>query len=134
MTIEEYYAFINSLGTTLLNPPVHPFKSEWAKIYNDIKPHFFGDVPPALERAFPNEDNEILNYRKNTYQPKTESPLVKAITELGRLLSNAKHSVKFDNKEMQDYVENNKFGDQTIIRYFFNMFVPNRILDPNAVM
>ena len=134
MTIEEYYAFINSLGTTLLNPPIHPFKSEWAKIYNDIKPHFFGDVPPALERAFPNEDNEILNYRKNTYQPKTESPLVKAITELGRLLSNAKHSVKFDNKDMQEYFENNKFGDQTIIRYFFNMFVPNRILDPNAVM
>ena len=78
-------------------------KNEWKKIYESIKPHFYGQVPLALDTAFPNEDDQILQYRKRTYQPKTESPLVKAITELNRLLSSAKHSIRFDNLEMLDY-------------------------------
>jgi hypothetical protein len=134
MNVQELFDFLAELGTTVLNPPVHPFKSEWKKIYNSIKPHFYGEVPPALEKAFPNEEPIILNYRKDTYQPKTESPLVKAITELNRLLSNAKHSVKYENKRMEEYMQNKEFGDTEFSRYFFNIFVPYRILDPNAVL
>lgn len=134
MNVQEFFDFLSELNYTVLNPPTHPFKNEWRKIYDSIQPHFYGDVPPALEEAFPNEEPAILNYRKKTYQAKTESPLVKAITELHRLLSNAKHSVKFDSKRMEEWIKGKKFGDMDLTTYFFNVFVPNRILDPNAVM
>ena len=103
MNIEQFYEFLNTVNATILNPPVHPFKQDWKRIYESIKPHFYGEVPPALDKAFPNEDEQILAYRKNTYQPKTESPLVKAITELHRLLSSAKHSVRFENTDMKEF-------------------------------
>jgi hypothetical protein len=134
MNLEQFNEFLASVGSTILNPPIHPFKDEWKKIYESIKPHFYGEVPPALDKAFPNEDDQILNYRKKTYQAKTESPVVKAITELNRLLSSAKHSVKFENAQMQEYCENQKFGDTSLQQYFFSVLVPNRVLDPNAVL
>ena len=134
MDLNQFYEFLDTTGRTVLNPPVHPFKSDWKLIYESIKPHFYGEVPPALERAFPNEDDQILQYRKNTYQPKTESPLVKAITELHRLLSSAKHSVRFENMQMQEFTEQMKYGDTNLTQFFFSVFVPNRVLDPNAVL
>jgi hypothetical protein len=134
MNLEQFNEFLASVGSTILNPPKHPFKDDWKKIYESIKPHFYGEVPPALDKAFPNEDDQILNYRKNTYQAKTESPVVKAITELNRLLSSAKHSVKFENAQMQEYCENQKFGDTNLQQYVFSVLVPNRVLDPNAVL
>lgn len=134
MNVIEFFDFLESINTTILNPPVHPFKKDWKVIYESIKPHFYGEVPPALETAFPNEDDQILNYRKKTYQPKTESPLVKAITELHRLLSSAKHSVRFESMQMQEWVDEKKFGDVNLQTFFFSIFVPNRVLDPNAVL
>ena len=134
MNIEQFYEFLNTVNATILNPPVHPFKADWKRIYESIKPHFYGEVPPALDKAFPNEDEQILNYRKNTYQPKTESPLVKAITELHRLLSSAKHSVRFENMDMQQFAENEKFGENNLQSFVFSVFIPNRVLDPNAVL
>ena len=134
MNVEEFLKFMDEIAVGILSPPVHPFKNEWKKIYESIKPHFYGQVPLALDTAFPNEDDQILQYRKRTYQPKTESPLVKAITELNRLLSSAKHSIRFDNLEMQQYIEEKTFGDVDLTKYFFNLFVPYRVLDPNAVL
>lgn len=134
MNVEQFLKFMDEIAVGILSPPVHPFKNEWKKIYESIKPHFYGQVPLALDTAFPNEDDQILQYRKRTYQPKTESPLVKAITELNRLLSSAKHSIRFDNLEMQQYIEEKTFGDVDLTKYFFNLFVPYRVLDPNAVL
>lgn len=134
MNVEQFLKFMDEIAVGILSPPVHPFKNEWKKIYESIKPHFYGQVPLALDTAFPNEDEQILQYRKRTYQPKTESPLVKAITELNRLLSSAKHSIRFDNLEMQQYIEDKTFGDVDLTKYFFNLFVPYRVLDPNAVL
>lgn len=134
MNVEQFLKFMDEIAVGILSPPVHPFKNEWKKIYESIKPHFYGEVPMALDTAFPNEDEQILQYRKRTYQPKTESPLVKAITELNRLLSSAKHSIRFDNLDMQQYIDNKTFGDVDLTKYFFNLFVPYRVLDPNAVL
>jgi hypothetical protein len=134
MNLEQFNEFLDSVGSTILNPPIHPFKNEWKKIYESIKPHFYGEVPPSLDTAFPNEDEQILDYRKKTYQAKTESPVVKAITELHRLLSSAKHSVKCENLQMQELSENYKFGDVNLQEYIFSILVANRVLDPNAVV
>lgn len=133
MNAEEFELFLKETNSTILSPPVSPCKANWREVYDNIRPHFYGLVPSALDKAFPNEDGEILKYRKSTYQPKTESPLVKAITELHRLLSGAKHSIKFENQEMQKYINETKIGDYDFTKFFFSSFVSNRALDPNAV-
>lgn len=134
MNVEEFFEFINESGHTISTPPIHPFKKEWAKIKKSIAPHFYGDTPEALEKAFPNEDSQILEYRKNTYQAKTESPLVKAIGELHRLLSNAKHSIRFENDNMREYIDSARFNELSLPKFFFNIAIPQRILDPNAIL
>ncbi|GAG78711.1 unnamed protein product, partial [marine sediment metagenome] len=94
MNAEQFVQFISE-AATLNTPPSNPFREDWDEIRKAIKPHFYGEVPNVLEESFPNEDPKILQYRKQTYQPKTESPVVKAITDLSRLLSTSKHSVLF---------------------------------------
>jgi hypothetical protein len=133
MNVEEFVSFMKMAGSSTV-PPSNPFKSDWAKIRADIAPHFYGSVPEVLEKSFPNEDPEILDYRKQTYQPKTESPIVKAITDLSRLLSTSKHSVLFESEPMQNFYRDFRIGDDDLFHYFFKVVVPNRVLDPNGIL
>jgi hypothetical protein len=133
MNAEEFVQFISEAATQN-TPPSNPFRDDWEEIRKAIEPHFYGKVPHVLEESFPNEDPQILKYRKQTYQPKTESPVVKAITDLSRLLSTSKHSVLFDNNEMSDWYKTYKLGDDDLFHYFFKVVTPNRVSDPNALM
>jgi len=133
MNAEQFVQFISE-AATLNTPPSNPFREDWEEIRKAIEPHFYGEVPNVLEESFPNEDPKILEYRKQTYQPKTESPVVKAITDLSRLLSTSKHSVLFDNDTMQSWYKNYKIGDDDLFHHFFKVVTPNRISDPNALM
>ncbi len=132
MNAEQFVQFISE-AATLNTPPSNPFREDWEEIRKAIEPHFYGEVPNVLEESFPNEDPKILEYRKQTYQPKTESPVVKAITDLSRLLSTSKHSVLFDNDQMQDWYKTYKIGDDDLFHHFFKVVTPNRISDPNAL-
>jgi hypothetical protein len=133
MNVSEFISFIEA-ASSLSTPPSNPFRDDWEHIRKQIEPHFYGEVPHVLEESFPNEDPEILAYRKQTYQPKTESPVVKAITDLSRLLSSAKHSILFDNNDMENWFRDYKIGDDDLFRYFFKVVTPNRVSDPNALM
>jgi hypothetical protein len=133
MNPNEFVDFYKQSGGSFTSPPTNPFKKEWKRIKEDIEPHFMGQVPPALLEAFPNEDGEIKKYRLNTYQAKTESPIVKAINELTRLITGSKYSVYFDSEKMQDWYENSDFAGERFVYYFFKKIIPYRILDPNAV-
>jgi hypothetical protein len=133
MNPQEFVDFWKGTGGGQFSPPANPFKNEWHKIKNEIEPHFYGTVPPALEEAFPNEDREILAYRKKTYKPKTESPLVKAINDLSRLITGSKYSVYFDNQDMHEWLDNTDFSGEGFVAHFFKMVIPYRVLDPNAV-
>jgi hypothetical protein len=133
MNVSEFISFIEA-ASSLSTPPSNPFRDDWEHIRKQIEPHFYGEVPHVLEESFPNEDPEILAYRKQTYQPKTESPVVKAITDLSRLLSSAKHSILFDNNEMENWFRDYKIGDDDLFQYFFKVVTPNRVSDPNALM
>ena len=132
MNFDEFQEFMKNAGSTTV-PPRNPFKSEWKKIRDAIAPHFYGDMPTVLQESFPNEDPEILAYRKSIYQAKTESPVVKATNDLHRLLSSSKHAVYFDNPEFQSWYKTKKIGDNDLFSYFFSVVVPLRILDPNAL-
>jgi hypothetical protein len=132
MNVQEFLEFMGKAGSTNV-PPQHPFKHEWERIKSEIAPHFYGDVPEVLKKSFPNEDPEIMRYRQMIYQAKTESPMVKAITDLFRLLSTAKHAAYFDNERMQKWYNETLIGDHDVFAYFFSVVVPIRILDPNAL-
>lgn len=132
MNVEQFLEFMRNAGSTHV-PPLHPFKYEWERIKAEIAPHFYGDIPSVLKKAFPNEDPEIMEYRKGIYQAKTESPMVKAITDLYRLLSTAKHAVYFDNEQMQNWYNETQISGHDIFDYFFSVVVPIRILDPNSL-
>ena len=133
MNQEQFLQFLGDIGRTETSLPTNPFKYEWAKIKAAMSPHYYGDVPDILKESFPNEDPIILDYRKKIYSAKTESPVVKAMTDLSRLLSNSKHSVYFDNEDMKSWYEDTTLGDYDYFNFFFNSVVPMRILDPNAV-
>lgn len=133
MNPRDVEAFFARLGYTFNSLPKHPFKKEWADIKHAIEPHFYGNIPTALEKAFPNEDPAIAEYRKGIYSAKTMSPVVKATTELLRLLSSSKHSVYFENENMQQWYENASYMDKDVFSYFFDVILPYRVLDPNAV-
>ena len=89
MTFEQLVEFIYSVGS-FENLPKHPCRTEWERIKNEIKPHYFGTIPPALGKAFPNEDDDVWNYRKDNYEAKTESCVVDAVKKLSRLLQDSK--------------------------------------------
>lgn len=130
----EFIQFLKNAGGGYSTPPANPFKKVWKSVKDAIKPHVYGEVPETLRKAFPNEDEEITKWRNENYQHKTLSPVEKAMGELLRLLSTSKHSVYFQNVEMQNWYKSVKFNGKDLFSYFFDVVVPMRILDPNAVM
>lgn len=133
MTAAEFLDWVKNFGG-VNSIPNHPFKAKWAEIYDEIKPHYYGDVPQVLEDTFPNEDENISEYRKKVYQAKTESCITESINKLSRLMQESKFSIVYANEQMDDFmgsymVEGEKFTD-----YFLQKFPSKRMLDPNAVL
>ena len=134
VTVEEFLRFVASVGS-VQNLPVHPFKKKWAKVKDAIAPHYFGELPKALSKAFPNEDEDVWNYRKDNYEPKTENCIVDAISTLSRLLQDSKFSVRYENADFESYVkEDKKIMGERVTNFFLSQFVAKRVLDPNAVL
>lgn len=134
MTAEQFIDFVKNEFGGALNVPSNPFKSTWIKISNDIRPHYYGEIPPALLEAFPNEDSQILEYRIRNYNPVTEACIVDAVDDLHRLLATSKFSIRFDRDDMADFVTDYKINNKQVITNFFDTVVPQMILDPNGVM
>jgi hypothetical protein len=134
MNREDFIAFVNRFGKGIQALPENPFKKEWVKIYEEIAPHYFGYVPPILRKTFPNEDKAIYEYRKETYQAKTEACLTDAVNNLSRHLSMAKHSVKFESDLMKAYIADKRVEGEQFSQWFLSKFVSNRIIDPNGVL
>jgi hypothetical protein len=134
MNVDEFLNFVGEVGS-IMNLPVHPFRKKWAKITSEIEPHYYGEIPGALEKTFPNEDEDVFKYRQDTYQPKTEACIVDAINKLSRLLQDSKYSIKFENNSMEQYINQIKTiaGDK-VTDWFLSKFVSKRMLDPNAVL
>jgi hypothetical protein len=108
-------------------------RQEWERITNEIRPHYLAEVPFALAAAFPNEDTKVYEYRRETYQAKTEAPLVDAIGELTRLLSESKHSISFENDAMRELIAKKRIEDRGVVPTFFEYFISERVIDPNGV-
>ena len=134
MSPEEFLEWVVSRYGSFESIPTHPFKSKWKKITDEIAPHYFGRVPKALEETFPNEDEEVFNYRIKTYQPKTEACITDAINKLSRLLQDSKFHIRYDNENMERFIkQEKKVEGERITDFFISKFVSKRMLDPNGV-
>ena len=133
MNAEEFVLWAKELGG-VNNIPDHPFKHKWEKVYKDIEPHFYGEVPKILRTTFPNEDPAIYDYRKKTYQPKTESCITESVNKLSRLMQDSKYSINYEDENTKNYFDNDlKVQGQTFQQFFLSKFPSKRALDPNGV-
>lgn len=132
MTAAEFSQWVVQFGG-VYNIPKHPFKQKWAEIYNEIAPHYYGNVPKILEKTFPNEDERIAEYRQEVYQAKTESCVTEFTNKLSRLMQDSKYSVVYQSEPMKQFMGGLMVEGEFFTDYFLSKFPSKRMLDPNGV-
>lgn len=133
MNPEAFQTWVKQFGG-VYSIPKHPFKDRWAEIEEEIAPHYYGDVPAILHETFPNEDEKISQYRKATYQAKTESCVTEFTNKLSRLMQDSKFSIVYANEQMEGFVESLMIEGEKFTDFFLSKFPSKRMLDPNAVL
>lgn len=109
----------------------------WAKVYNDIYPHFYGFMPKAIRDAFPNEAKKQLKYRLRIHKSMTKAELWQAIFDVKRVMMGDKFTIETGDL-LGEWLSSRKFGTSKMRMsfegYLWDMVYPHRVLDPNAVL
>ena len=119
--------------TSLTRPIVSKY---WAKVVYDIRPHYYGFLPDAIRKAFPNETSHQYEYRCNIHESMTRDQLWQAISDVKRLIMSDKFAIEVDTG-LKEIISMNKFGhmgNQNFESFVFNSVYPRRVLDPNALL
>lgn len=94
-----------------------------------------------FKKARPNEEEISFQYRKENYEPVTESAWNNAISKVNRIWNERNFTIKwpetpdkFKSFPIEDYftVDYPQYG--SILSYFKSVFTPFKIKDPNAVI
>lgn len=109
---------------------------ETVRLYNDVSVHSdITKIPKELlSKKAPNETDEELQYRIDTYQPITPSYWTKAVGAVNRVWNEQNYSVTFDDEQVHEYFKENypKYG--SIESYFKSIITVEKLRDPNAVI
>jgi hypothetical protein len=114
-----------------------PIESKyWAQVVHDIAPHYYGFIPDAIKKAFPNETAHQWDYRVNIHESMTKDQLWQAIGDVKRLIMSDKFGIKSDIgiKEITDARTFGRYMNQNFERFIFDSVYPRRVLDPNALL
>jgi hypothetical protein len=105
----------------------------WHKVSHDIAPHYYGSMPPVIEKAFPNEKIEQTDYRKNVHQSATQDYLKKAITDTSRIIMSSEFMPYFGD-ELAAWGSRNPtpYNEHSLLEYLSTELYPIRALDPNG--
>lgn len=123
---------IEAYNRKIKESPEMPLKNEWINISNEMKVHTRGNIPEKLlNDRRPNEDAEILEYRKNIYQPITKGPINRSINKLFRIFMNSNFSLKIDNK-LAEYLKKKIFNNRNFLEFFYGNVINRMIEDPNS--
>lgn len=144
MNLQQTIAYIKALlgvetdGITTANLDalkalIDPQRAEWERVTGDIEPHYYGDMPTAIKDAFPNEPENVFNYRKKNFRSKTKSHLWQAITDVNRLISGSRFRIE-TGAQMSEYLESDegKIEGNTVLEFLFDCVSPFRVLDANG--
>lgn len=109
----------------------------WNKVYHGIAPHVDGTIPAAIQKAFPNEGEEEMDYRISTFQSPTKGLLTKAIADTNRVVMSPQFVMQYGELLNRWMVENPHAFDGvdthlTLHEYLTIVVYPARVKDPNA--
>lgn len=120
-------------------------KALCTKLAYDLKVHALGFVPEKLinERR-PSESEEIKNYRKQIYVPKTKNPISKVISSLEKIRRSQDWSIQYDaskvspriaeGETLYDYCEKNYPIHTSITNWCFSELLKQYLLDANGIV
>lgn len=120
-------------------------KAICTKLSNDLKVHAFGLVPEKLinERR-PSESEEIKNYRKQIYVPKTRNPISKVISSLEKIRRSQDWNIQYDEsafpasiaygETLSDYCEMKYPIYTSLTNWCFSELLRNYLLDANGIV
>lgn len=120
-------------------------KAICTKLAHDLKVHAFGLVPERLinERR-PSESEEIKNYRKQIYVPKTRNPISKVISSLEKIRRSQDWNIQYDEsafpasiadgETLSDYCEMKYPIYTSLTNWCFSELLRNYLLDANGIV
>jgi hypothetical protein len=134
MTFDEFNIWLQKNKGLLFGLGQTAAQSYYKKVVKAIKPHYDGMLPDALNKAFPNEGEGILEYRKEIYKPKTKALVGRAVNNLSRAFSGSKYAVHVESQEFESFLKKFKKKGQGLITYITSVVYSRRVLDPNAYL
>jgi len=121
-------------NVALLGEPVQaPY---WAEVVKDMRPSYYGEMPPAIVEAFPNETPHQHKYRLDIFRSATKELLWQAIRDVKRLVMSDKFAIE-SGAGLKPLIHSNFYGCTKKVdfeKYIFNTVYPRRVLDPNALL
>lgn len=123
----------------------HVFFKESVEIADKMCVHADGTIPTKLlwERR-PNEPQEVLDYRKKIFVPKTKPTFSKIYSSLQKIRRSSDWSIRYDNKDqftkiadgetLEDYADMNYPGFTSLTNWVFTLLLRKYLIDPNAVV
>lgn len=123
----------------------YPIYAETVKEYKKLQVHADGDFPEDLiSKKRPSESDEIVAYRKDTYEPITKLPVSKAINSLGKIRRSEDWTICFpketvstkipEDETLEKYCMENLPGFTSIEDWAFSILIKQNIVDANAVI
>ena len=124
---------------------VNPVYAETVKLYQELKVHAEGIFPGRLlEKRRPSEPEEILEYRRDTYEPITKLPISKAINCYSKIRRSPDWMISFpkdtvsgripEEETLEQYCTENLPGFVSITNWAFDILLPQNLIDANALI
>lgn len=133
MNFQELVEYLKSQPEINLGAPekLGP-KARWEQEREEMQRHYEGKPVDAIQKAFPNEDLEVMKYRLDNYEPVTRSPLFRAIDEIWRMFTESRHSITIQHEEFAEYADKIAWNGHSFKQWLFRVGYAYRVVDPNG--
>jgi hypothetical protein len=121
----------------------HYYRSDSVKMEREMRVHFDGIYPKELiDERRPNESEEVMDYRKKIFIPKTKPYTTKIESTLQKIRRSSDWSIKYpngsfdrvvDGEKMFDYAEKKYPTFDSVTNWAFSVLLRNYLIDANAV-
>lgn len=124
---------------------MHRFYERAKEIAEKMAVHADGKTPEKLlwERR-PNEPQEVMDYRKKIFTPKTKPTFSKIFSSLQKIRRSSDWSIRYEKQEeftkitdgekLEDYCEYNYPSFTSLTNWVFTLMLRKYLIDPNAVV
>ncbi len=111
----------------------------------ELKTHAKGEIPEAIiDVRRPSESEQVKDYRKQIYCPKTKNPIDRVVTSLGKIRRSQDWSIQYDNSKtsksiaddetLDKYCEENYPDYASVTNWVFSELLKRYLLDANSLV